>query len=234
MTTAHARIANHLLAEISDGTLQPGTRIPGEIELMAIFGVSRNTVRRALDTLTNTKMIDRYRGKGTFVAEQAVSPLLGDLRSFTDIIIQRGMTPGIRDVRVVVDPAPPDAARMFLPGSPLWLVERTRTANGRLFGFMQSWIPDRLGQALTVDALKGTQSLYRLLEQNLGIKPAAATELIRAEAADSRDSTSLGVPEGTPLLSTFRWTQDQDHNPFEYVRSASPGTLYEYTIELRQ
>ncbi|MFH5824532.1 GntR family transcriptional regulator [Georgenia sp. AZ-5] len=234
MTTAHQRVAELLREEISSGRWGPGTQLPGELELMGTYGVSRNTIRRALDTLSNANLVRRQQGKGTFVAEQGVSHVLGDLKSFTDIIADLGMQPGIRAVRVCVDPSAPDAARKFLPGAHLWLIERVRTANSQPFGFMQSWVPDALATAVTTEALTERQSLYRLMDETFGLRPSEATEIIRAEAATASEAQALEVPEGSPLLSTYRWTMDHRGQPIEYVRSASPGSLYEYVVKLQQ
>ena len=135
---------------------------------------------------------------------------------------------------MLVDPEPPPAAREFLPGSHLWLVERVRTANGKPFGFMQSWIPDELSPAVTVAAMLEKQSQYRLIADAFDIRPAEATEIIRAESATPDDAKALQVPLGSALLSTFRWTLGERGRPIEYVRSASPGELYEYVIKLHQ
>jgi len=226
VTTAHQHVADQLREKIATRQLAPGAQLPGELELAATYGVSRNTVRRAL--------VRRHQGKGTFVAEHGVSHVLGDLRSFTSLIADRGMTPGIRAISVALDNDPPDAARKFLPGSHLWLVERVRTADDRPFGLMQSWIPDALSSAVTVEALAEKQSLYRVIDDAFGLRPSEATEVIRAEAASADEAEALDVAVGSPLLSTYRWTSDHRGQPIEYVRSTSPGAVYEYVIKLQQ
>jgi GntR family transcriptional regulator len=234
VTTAHQHVADQLREKIATRQLEPGAQLPGELELAEAYGVSRNTVRRALDTLANANLVRRHQGKGTFVAEHGVSHVLWDLRSFTSLIADRGMTPGIQAIRVELDETPPAAARKFLPGSHLWLVERVRTADGKPFGLMQSWIPDALSSAVTVDALTEKQSLYQVMDDAFGLRPSEAIEVIRAEAASPMEAQALDVAAGSPLLSTFRWTSDHRGQPIEYVRSTSPGHVYEYVIKLQQ
>lgn len=233
MSTAHERVAELLRSEIAEKRWRSGERLPGELELASQYGVSRNTVRRALDTLANANVIRRHQGKGTFVAEQGVSHVLGDLRSFTEIIEDLGMTPGIRDVRVAVDTDPPLEARAFLPGGHLWLVQRVRTANGLPFCLMQSWLPDALAFDITPQMLIEDQSLYRILSRK-ELRPANATETIRAEAATIDEARILDVAVGSPLLTIYRWTSDSRGLPLEYVRSTSPGSHYQYVIRLQQ
>ena len=233
MTTAHERVAGLLRQEIEDGRWVPGERIPGEMELAETHGVSRNTVRRAMDTLAKANLVRRRQGQGTFVAEQGVSHVLGDLKSFTEIISDLGMTPGLTEPRIRVDSRPPVEAREFLPGAHLWLIERIRTANGKPFSLMQSWLPDAVAFDISVEALRRTQSLYQLLAEK-GLRPAQATETIRAEAATPEEAALLDVPAGSPLLTIYRWTTDSRGTPIEYVRSMQPGNRYQYVVKLQQ
>jgi len=234
VSTAHQKIADTLRGLIDSGALEVGERLPGEMELTRIHKVSRNTVRHALSQLEASNYIWRQRGKGTFVAAQGVSHVLGNLRSITNILLDLGKVPGITKVSITLDSEPPHEAAQFLPGSHLWNVERVRTSDGWPFCLMQSWLPDAVAAGVSVGELQEKQSLYRVLGANLDIHPTSATEIIRAEPASADDARKIDVPEGTSLLTTYRWTSDQNGKPIEYVRSASPGTRYEYVIKLVQ
>lgn len=234
MSTEYQRVADELRSQINAGHWLPGDRLPGELELVETFGVSRNTVRQALDLLSRSNLVRRRQGKGTFVAEQGVSHVLGDLRSFTEILQDLGKKPGIRHVTIAQDPTPPAQASGFLLGSTLWLAQRVRTADGRPFSLMQSWLPDAIGSQLSASKLRSRQSLYALMHEQLELVPSEATEVIRAEAAGDLESKLLQVEVGFPLLSIFRWTQDHRGQPLEYVRSTSPADRYQYVIKLHQ
>ncbi|EAR26241.1 transcriptional regulator, GntR family protein [marine actinobacterium PHSC20C1] len=234
MSPAYQNIADALRLEIESGRLVGGDRLPGEMDLTRTYNVSRNTIRQALSLLESSNLVRRRQGQGTFVAEQGVSHVLGDLRSFTDTLRALGKDPGIAAITVSLDDKPPTAAKDFLPGTHIWAVERIRTADGRPFCRMQSWIPDAIAAHVTTQELELSQSLYAVIADNLDIHPAEATEMIRAEPATSDDARMLEVEVGTPLLSTYRWTSDRHGKPIEYVRSASPGDRYEYVIKLKQ
>lgn len=234
MSTEYQRVTEGLRQQIADGVWQPGDQLPGELELMGTYGVSRNTVRRALDALSRSNLVRRQQGKGTFVAEQGVSHVLGDLRSFTSIMLDSGKTPGIARVTVQVDPKPPAEALAFLRGSTIWLAERVRTADRRPFSLMQSWLPDAIGSQFNAAELNERQSLYELLADKLKLFPSEATEVIRSEAAGKVEAEMLEVEVGHPLLSIYRWTQDHTGQPIEYVRSTSPGERHQYVIKLHQ
>lgn len=64
----YEQIYNHLLQKIKDGELKSGDRLPSEKELADQFRVSRITSKKALETLSNRKLVERVRGKGSFVA----------------------------------------------------------------------------------------------------------------------------------------------------------------------
>lgn len=234
MSSAYQTVADSLRTLIDSGALGLESKLPGELELARTYGVSRNTVRHALSQLEASNLIRRQQGKGTFVAEQGVSHVLGNLRSFTATLRELGKVPGISNISITLDPNPPVAAAQFLPGFHLWNVERIRTADGRPFCLMQSWVPDAIAEDLSVSDLQEKQSLYEVLGENLDVVPASATEIIRSEAASDQDATKLNIPLGTALLTTYRWTSDQRGQAIEYVRNASPGDRYEYVIKLVQ
>lgn len=232
--SAHHRVADALRADIRAGRWAAGDQLPSEQELTRVYGVSRTTIRQALGILANTNLVRRQQGKGTFVAEQGISHLLGDLRSFTQVMLDLGMTPNIREVSIHPDTQPPPAASAFLPGSRLWLAQRTRTSGSRPFCFMKSWLPDAIGAAFDEEQLIQRQSLYGLLQDKLSVIPREAIEVIRAEAAQSDEAHALDISFGHPVLAIYRWTSDHRGQPIEYVRSVSPGDRYEYVAKLQQ
>lgn len=232
MSTAYQRVADSLRHLINSGEFRTHEKLPGEMELARTYGVSRNTVRQALSQLEASNLIRRQQGKGTFLTEHGVSHVLGNLMSFTATLRELGKVPGISDISITVDPNPPDAAAQFLPGSHLWNIARVRTADGRPFCRMQSWVPDAIADGVGVSDLEEKQSLYEVLGNNLAIFPATATEIIRSEPASPEDAEKLNISVGTALLTTYRWTSDQRGQPIEYVRNASPGDRYEYVIKL--
>lgn len=230
---AYQRVAHALRAEITAGRWHAGDRLPSEHDLMRTHAVSRNTVRQALDVLASSNVIRRHQGRGTFVANQGLSHVLGDLRSFTQVMRDRGLEPGIGDVSVAVDSNAPVEAREFLRTEQVWRIGRLRTGDSRPFCVMDSWVPDHIGSKIDEELLRRRQSLYAVLVDELGAALHEATETIRAEAATPSDAQALDVAEGTPLITIYRWTSDNRGLPIEYARSASPGDRYEYVVKLQ-
>jgi DNA-binding LacI/PurR family transcriptional regulator len=71
MPLLYEQVCDHIIQEIASGRLRPGDRLPTEQEYATSFGVSRITIRRAMSRLQRDGLIERFRGKGTFVTERA-------------------------------------------------------------------------------------------------------------------------------------------------------------------
>ena len=229
---AHVMVSTALRAEIDQGTWKPGNSLPSEHALCEQYGVSRTTVRHALQSLEASNLVHRRQGSGTYVAERQLSHGLGDLRSFTQVIIDRGWKPGTLQPEIDVDPDPPVEALDFLPGSVMWRVRRLRTADDRLFSLADSWLPAEVANKIDSASLGEHLSLYRVLEEELGLRLHIAVESIRAEAARSEEAELLEVPHGSPIIVIYRWTRDARGAPVEFARSASPGDRHEYVVTL--
>lgn len=230
---AYHRVAGALRADIDRGRWKVGERMPTEAELSLQFEVSRNTVRQALDVLHSMNLVSRQQGRGTFVAPHGLSHMIGELKSLTEVLRERGFVPGNEAIRVSVDPDPPIDAVEHLGSSTIWRVDRLRTADGLPFCNMSSWLPDDLGRRVDTQGLTADGSLYRVLKDDLGILLSEATEIIRAEGATAQEASALSIRRGSPVIVMYRWVSDNRGRPVEYARAAAPGDRYQYLAKLR-
>ena len=231
---SHARLSLWLSEQIELGVFAPGDRLPSEHDLAERHAVSRTTVRRALQTLETAGRIHRRQGSGTYVSSTPLQQALSDLRSFTTVISDLGRAPGLREVAITADLHPPDDARSFLSGDPLWLARRVRLADGDVFSVSYSWLPDDVGRDLTAATIERRLSLYRVLEEDFGVVISEAREAIRAEPASIEDAARLGVEPRSPIIAIYRWSRDRAGTPVEFARSVSPGDRHEYVVTLRR
>src|SRR5258707_9499336 len=104
------QIGENIRALIGDQTLQAGDTVPSEWDLSELYGVSRLTVRRALDELVHEGLLRRRHGVGTFVADLNVTRITPSKLGFTHKMRQMGLTPGSYIVSVSVIPALPNVA----------------------------------------------------------------------------------------------------------------------------
>ncbi len=228
-TPLYLQLKAALEERIRTGALSPGQALPSERKLAEVLGISRLTVRRALDELVAGGMLTRRQGSGTYVTPRVEQPL-SVLTGFSEDMRARGMVPGSRWVRRERGQASPaEAITLSLPpGEPVVRLLRVRTADGRPMAVEHAVIPARfLSDPTAVD-----ESLYAALRAR-GLAPARALERIRAVAATERVAQLLGVEEGTPVLYIERVSYLSDGTPLEFTRSHYRGDRYDFVAELR-
>jgi GntR family transcriptional regulator len=201
------QIANVVQARIFGGALQPGDPIGTEKELADEFGVSRITVRKALQILRADGLLKVERGRGTFVADSPRPVAPTALHLFLDDLIARGETlQVVREERTEI-PATPAVARA-LKLRPATKVVRVRQhmlpAAGQAVG-TGIW----LTYFLTRQTWRRLSPLQRgpvlqQLDRAPGLRLAGGHEVIEAVAADAEAAEWLGVPPGTAILRRQR------------------------------
>ncbi len=220
---------------IAAGELGPDQRIPSERELSTRFGVSRMTVRQALDAMIQDGRLYALSGKGTFVASRRpkLEQPLHHLTGFTQDMERRGLRPSSRTLEVGTIPASLELARLLdiAPQAEAVRVSRLRLANDQPLAIevvhLPSWrVPGILGHDL------GTHSLYQVLERHYGIRPARARQTMEASEPDTDEAGLLGLERPYPVLRITRSSSDQTGHVIEYVRSVYRGDRYQLTVEL--
>jgi GntR family transcriptional regulator len=155
------------------------------------------------------------------------------LTSFTEDMRARGLKPSSRLLAREQHPAGEHMARQLqlAPGAPVVRVERLRLADGAPLAVEQATLPlDRFPDAATADL--GANSLFELLEQRWGARPADADQRILAVALAQADAERLAVPAGHPGLRFETLARDADGAPIYHAVSLFRADRYE--IELRQ
>lgn len=212
---AYVQIERWLDALIGSGDLAAGDRLPNERDLAAHVGVSRMTLRRALDALERAGSIRRAasRNGGAFVAEGRVLVDLGVLPGLAAQIRRSHLVPG-GELRAAEVRTAPQAVRAALAVADdhAYYVERIRRAGGREIAIERSWLPLAIADDLLDQDLTG--SLYEVLE-TYGRKPVEAKEYI-APVVDDLSGELLGCPPGHPLLHVRRTALDANRIPVEY------------------
>lgn len=224
-TTMHGQIEDWLAELIGAQRLRPGDRIPPEQELAAWLGVSRMTLRQALDTLARRGLLTRTvgRGGGTFVAERKLDQDLTTLAGFSEQLRRHGMVAGARVLSAVRRPAGPAAAAALglAEGEPVFAIRRVRLGNQRPIAIEHSMFPAAAFDGLLDCPLDG--SLYELLQDRYARQPRQARESLEPVVAGAQESAVLGVPEGAPLLLVERTAYDEAGQPVEFARDLFRG-----------
>jgi GntR family transcriptional regulator len=220
-----------LLALIRD--LPPGSAVPTERELCERFGVSRGTVRQALDRLAAEQRIHRHQGKGTFVAKAKIDQLL-ELTSHTEFFRGRGMEPASRLIGVTRALADAEVAGMIglAEGDEVLQIERVRLADDEPLGLELLFLDAKRFDGIAA-VLGESQSLYQLLRAGYGVELAWADETIEAIVAPEREAVLLGIHAGAPVLLCCRQSFDSNGLPVEFVRSVYRADRFRFRTRLQ-
>jgi len=214
-------------------SLSPGDSIPSERQLSLDLGVSRLTVRAALDDLVREGYLLRRRGAGTFVSEPKVAKGVGSVSSFSDDMRERGMKPASRTLDLQVVPAGARLGRMLhvSPSEPVVVIKRLRLADGEPMAIELLHVRQSLAPGLTAADLE-ENSFYDLLAARYGVSIVGGTQTVEPTVTNEEESAALGVPLHSPALLFERVTRSTDGDVVEFTSSTYRGDRYRLVSEL--
>jgi GntR family transcriptional regulator len=219
---------------IAERRYAPGEALPSEEDLAKLFGVSRVTIRAALDTLNALGLIERRQGAGTFVRELSRpapwSVPIMDLAERSRLIVRTtkahvvefGFKPGPRHVRSHFQAQPDDLFQRAV---------RIRYMKNRPIMQVTTYIPEAIGRQFGRKDMEGA-SLYAIL-QRFGITFASGEQVVTAAAADPVVAERLNVAIGAPLLKVVRMHFDTAGRPIQHFELLAPPATYELRMPLR-
>ena len=225
-TPRYQIIADDLRERIRTGGFTAGRLLPSEANLSEEFSVSRVTVRRALEQLRESGLIDSQQGLGWFVAGDPVRQPLGEL----DTLEQQLADSGAVSTRQVLDFAFIDApARVaeVLQEARVLEVRRLNLADGEPFARVTVWCPEGLASRFSRHDVEA-KPFYELLDA----KVKGAEQTIGASAASPADAELLNVPPGSPVLVCERITRSDDGAAVLLSEHVYPGHLTVFSAEL--
>jgi GntR family transcriptional regulator len=213
--------------------LPVGATLPGERGLAPRFGVSRMTLRAAIDELVRRGMLERRQGSGTVVTghrDVAVPPLR--MVSFAQDMRSRGLTPSSRTLSLETAPAGPRVGRRLAvpPETPVHTALRLRLADGVPMALETLHLPASLLPGLDPRELEEV-GLYALLSR-AGVTPAGGTQSVEPTVLEGEEARLLQVPLHAPAFLFERSAHDAAGRPVEFVRSLFRGDRYTLVAEL--
>lgn len=228
MVAKYEHVMKELSAEIA--RMRAGDQLPTEQQLATRFGVSSMTVRRALEGLTNAKRIVGIRGKGTFVAEPALTKRM-TLGSFTESMRAAGRTARAEVLSAGVAPAPHDVADDLglEAAASVYTVERLRFGDDTPLSIDRSLLPAEIFPNLLGNDLTG--SLYEILRRRYDLQLTRASSRVAAILPSPREAELLGITVDQPCLRVVARGSLADGRVAEITRSVYRGDLYELLIE---
>ncbi|MBV8397834.1 MAG: GntR family transcriptional regulator [Acetobacteraceae bacterium] len=229
-TPLHHQVRRALLALIRESRLRPGDQLPPENTLCDRFGVSRQTVRQAVEALVRDHVLYRQRPKGTFVGFGAVEGDLQVLRSVWEDLRRLGMEPAVRVLGVKTRPASEAAAFLEVaPDSDVIELRRLFLADGSPISYDCAYFPLPDFAWLLEEDLSA--SWYELLRAQ-GISILYARTIIGATLADNELAALLDAAPGAALLRLRRQTYAQDDHPVAYTCGLYKCDRYQFSVTL--
>jgi DNA-binding GntR family transcriptional regulator len=224
------QVAEQLESAILDGSLAAGDRISNEISLAQDIGLSRPTMRQAIQVLVDKGLLVRKRGVGTQVVRGKVHRPL-ELTSLYDDLAKAGQKQRTEvlafDRRAAGDEV---AAELQLsPGEDVWYVERLRFVGDDPLAHMQNYLPSSVVDL--TDADLATRGLYQTLRE-AGIVMRVARQRISARRAEPAEARMLGERRGAPLLTMERTAYDDAGRAVEFGRHAYRPDRYAFESTL--
>lgn len=227
-TPHYIQIAKNIRAFIVETAVDAGESLPSERELCEITGVSRVTIRKALDVLVADKVVERKHGAGTFVLPR-VEHLGSSLKGFTGSASMKGHSPqAIWIVKAYGLPTEEEAAILQITSDDkVARLGRVRQFEDLPVAIEHAVVPARL----LPDISEIHDSLYAALETK-GNRPAKGTQKVRASLANPTEAGLLSVEEFSEVLRIERRSFLQDGTPVELTRSAYRGDRYDIVMDL--
>ncbi|GHI03274.1 GntR family transcriptional regulator [Streptomyces cellostaticus] len=224
------QLAQQLEAAIEHGILAPGNLLGNEVDLSVRLGLSRPTVRQAIQSLVDKGLLVRRRGVGTQVVHSQVKRPL-ELSSLYDDLESAGQGPTTRVLRNERVPASADvaAALGIAEGAEVVVLERLRCTHGQPVAFLCNYLPAALLE-LDTERLEST-GLYRMM-RSAGITLHSARQSVGARSATDEEAALLDEKEGAALLTMQRTAYDDTGRPVEYGSHVYRASRYAFDFQL--
>jgi GntR family transcriptional regulator len=220
-----AQVLGDLRRRLAQGEFR--TRFPGDEELRDSYGVSRHTVREAVRRLQAEGVVERGRGRGTFVTERVIEQPLGALYSLFRSVEEQGFVQRsiVRRLEIRRDE---EAAKILgcAPEEPLVYLERLRLADDQPIVLDCSWLPAALARPLLEVDFTRT-ALYLELHARCGIRPDTGWERINPVLPGPEQRDLLGLPVRTPALAIERLASSQT-TPVEWRHGLVRADRFSY------
>ncbi len=222
-----------LREQITSGALAPGSRLPSEPSLAREQGISRVTVRRALDALASDGLIRRQVGAGTFIAERGGGkPLVADFANMLAHLVEMGRATRVKLLSFSYLPPPAAVAEALglAEGARTQFSIRVRYADDLPFSHLTTYVPESIGVNWSEQEL-ASRPLLALLERS-GVRAERASQAISAVLAGPEVAEALGVDVGSALLEIRRTVYDPQGFGIEHLHALYRPDRYLFHMDM--
>ena len=229
----YAQILNWIHGMINRGKIKVGDQIPTEEELSRMFGVNRMTVRQAIEELSIEKMIERKRGKGTFLVSPKPRGLVYKLEyisSFTDDMKAIGIAPRTETRSVeVIEPNPIVRTLLGLKKKDRVIYTlRLKYAEEEPVMIERSYLPH--AEFRDILEMNLDESLYHLLVEHFDITLHHSTQIFNAILSSKEDTELYKLNRRCPCIMVESTLYDPNNIPIEVLYSYFRGDRYKFRV----
>ncbi|BES65175.1 GntR family transcriptional regulator [Gottschalkiaceae bacterium SANA] len=226
----YIQLKNDLLDQIKSGIWQEKDQIPTELELMELYHLGRDTVRKAVSILVQEGYLIKRRGKGTFVAKTQFSIGFEPLISLRYALQVRGLeeTNVVLDQFIGTQPKGiADRARMPQLKESMRIL-RLRVVEGRPLAMEESVFSS---QGINLEEVNPHESISRFLLQQWGNQIDRIEQIMTPKNPTKVEREQLELKENCQVLALERWIYvKKKESPISYVSFVIPMTEYDFSI----
>lgn len=230
------QIERNLCELIVSGRLKAGETVPSEWELAELYGVSRLTVRKALDELVHQRWLSKRQGVGTFVTKPSVTSIAPSKLSFTDQMIAIRRKPSSRLVSMGVETVNPKITSSLLLSQEdqVFCLTRVRLADNIPILLESAYLSVELFPGLeTVEGL-AESSLYNYLTTSYGVTVTRVEQTLKPVLLTEAQASHLQTKPGTPSIRSDIVAYTSGGDPIEYSMSVSNGDHSEFYFTFKR
>ena len=212
------------------------TPIPAEVEISENFGISRPTVRQAINELVVEGYLYRIKAKGTFISKPKINQdFLLVLDSFNKEMLKKGLNPSTKviDMKTVESDEKVSKALKLQIGSRVIELSRLRFANEEPIVFVTTYLPHALCQLILEKNLEA-DSLYELLEKECRLVISRAERSLESTLAGEFEANLLQIEKGAPIQYFESVAYLSNGTPVEYSLAKYRGDRNKFTFELKR
>jgi GntR family transcriptional regulator len=223
-----------ILVQDIESNHHEGDLLPSESELCRLYSVSRTVVRQALKELENEGLVFKVKGKGTYVTGRKLNTsFVQHSLGFYESMARAGYQVRSRTLMQRLEPSGVAQARLIeIPvGDEVILFDRIRSVDDRPVQVVRTVLPARLFPGLA-DLDMTDRSLYQVLAESYGVRPASGHRAIDAIALNSEDAYHLRAPVGQPALRIESITRSAEGAVFEYYTAIYRGDTFRFEFEV--
>lgn len=226
----YKQIANDLNRKIKEGLYQPDEAIPAENQLTIEYSASRVTVRKAIDTLVDSGLLERKHGSGTYVKNNYYEHNLYELKGFTEELGRYGAEIINEILKYEIIKAPTKVAKQLKiqENTDIYFIRRKRFADSKALIVEDTYLPISLFPDLTYEIMQ--HSKYEFIENHKHYKIKESNQVILPIMPDPSIRKILNIKDNIPILKLESTGILTDGTCFEYSEVYFKSEEYKFTI----